>query len=146
MGDSSKGKTKASASRGDWQRAQMRSPDEASAAALRALQCPFRLPPETENHIPAEFTGRLAFLKAGEHNAPWTGYYANHNGHKLAVANYAGVWFEIRRRAHLGAATGVYNSRPSQQWNSRSRGGDVPRLISGRRIGAACANALDPNC
>ena len=49
----------------------------------------------------------------------------------------------------LDAAAGVYNSRPSQQRNSLRRagdGGDVPRVISGRRIGAACANTLDPNC
>jgi hypothetical protein len=76
----------------------MRGPTESTESALGALRCPFRLSPETENDIPSEYTGQLAFLKAGEHNAPWTGYYGNHNGHKLAVANYAGAWFEIRRR------------------------------------------------
>jgi hypothetical protein len=98
MGDSSTGKTKASASCGDWRWVQMRGPTESTESVLAALQCPFRLSPETENYIPSEYTGQLVFLRTGEHNAPWTGFYGNHNGHKLAVANYAGMWFEIRQR------------------------------------------------
>jgi hypothetical protein len=98
MGDSSTGKTKASTSHGDWRQARMCSPTESTESALGALRCPFRLSPEMENNIPSKYTGQLAFLKAGEHNAPWTGYYGNHNGHKLAITNYAGAWFKIRQR------------------------------------------------
>jgi hypothetical protein len=97
MGDSSTGKMKASTSHGDWRRAQMRGPTKLTKSALAALQCPFRLSPEMENYIPSEYTGQLVFLRTGEHNAPWMGFYGNHNGHKLAVTNYAGVWFEIRQ-------------------------------------------------
>jgi hypothetical protein len=76
----------------------MRGPTELTKSALGALRCPFRLSPETENDIPSKYTGQLAFLKAGEHNTPWTGYYGNHNGHKLAIINYTGAWFEIWQR------------------------------------------------
>ena len=51
-------------------------------------------------------------------------------------------------RWHLDRKKWVSNIR-SQQRNSlrcAGHGGDVPRVISGRRIGAARANTLDPNC
>jgi hypothetical protein len=39
----------------------------------------------------------LQFLVTGQDNAPWTGYYATFNGAKMAVSNFLGIWFEIRR-------------------------------------------------
>ena len=66
-----------------------------------------------------------------------------------AVGRDFSLRFETRRRDDLSAAAGVDDSLPSQQLNVRSPagdGGDVPRVIAGRRIGAAWANALDQNC
>jgi hypothetical protein len=34
----------------------------------------------------------------GQEGAPWTGYYANFYGVKLAVLNFLGIWFEIWQR------------------------------------------------
>ncbi len=30
-----------------------------------------------------------------EDNAPWTGYYAQFQGAKVAIENYQGVWFKV---------------------------------------------------
>jgi hypothetical protein len=43
-------------------------------------------------------------LQAGQEQAPWTGYYALHQGAKLAVSNYYGVWFEIQCCDNIWAA------------------------------------------
>jgi hypothetical protein len=37
----------------------------------------------------------LRFLVTGQEGAPWTGYYADFYGVKLAVSNFLGIWFEI---------------------------------------------------
>jgi hypothetical protein len=39
----------------------------------------------------------LQFLVTGQDNAPWIGYYTHFNGAKLAISNFLGIWFEIRR-------------------------------------------------
>jgi len=55
--------------------------------------------PEQTDSVPAEFTGNTRYLVSGTPEAgPWTGYYANYRGVKIAVSNIYGVWFEIRRR------------------------------------------------
>jgi len=55
--------------------------------------------PEQTDSVPAEFTGNTRYLVAGTPEAgPWSGYYANYRGAKIAVSNIYGVWFEIRRR------------------------------------------------
>src|ERR1700730_5745097 len=99
MAESLKGKSTAHvASCGDWRRAQVRNPEEMLPGALGALKCPFEIVPEQEDYIPSEYKTGTRYLRRGEHNAPWTGYYALYKGHKLAVANYASVWFKIHRR------------------------------------------------
>jgi hypothetical protein len=40
----------------------------------------------------------LWFLVMGQEGAPWTGYYADFYGVKLAISNFLGIWFEIQRR------------------------------------------------
>jgi hypothetical protein len=96
MGDSLKGKVTARvASHGDWRRVQVHKPGEMDKPTLKGLHCPFPIIPEPEAYIPTEYITNLAYIEAGERDAPWRGYYAQHNGHKLVVANYAGVWFEI---------------------------------------------------
>jgi hypothetical protein len=46
----------------------------------------------------------LRHLVAQQENAPWTGYYTDLDGAKLAVSNAYGVWFEIRRRENTWEA------------------------------------------
>jgi hypothetical protein len=99
MGDSSKGKTKASALLWRLETGANAEPHRNEhGAAGSAAHCLFEISPEMENYILVDYTKNLTFLKAGEYYAPWMGYYAKLNGHKLAVANYARMWFEIRRR------------------------------------------------
>jgi hypothetical protein len=65
-----------------------------------------KLPPKEQlsqdrDSVPTTWTENLQFLVTGQDNAPWTGYYATFNGAKMAVSNFLGIWFEIRR--HDGA-------------------------------------------
>jgi hypothetical protein len=53
--------------------------------------------PEDRDYYPPEFTVNLFHLVAGQNAAPWTGWYANYKGVKLAVSNAFGAWFEIRK-------------------------------------------------
>jgi hypothetical protein len=39
----------------------------------------------------------LQFLVTGQEGAPWTGYYADFYGVKLAVSNFLRIWFKIQR-------------------------------------------------
>jgi hypothetical protein len=43
-------------------------------------------------------------LQTGQEQALWMGYYALHQGAKLAVSNCYGVWFEIQRHDNAWAA------------------------------------------
>jgi hypothetical protein len=56
------------------------------------------LEPEDRNSVPSVYKTNLRFLVMGQEGAPWTGYYADFYGVKLAVSNFLGIWFEIRRR------------------------------------------------
>jgi hypothetical protein len=69
--------------------------------ALAALRCPFFIETQTKDSIPAEYTLNIGHFVGGqkitgtELQAPWTSYYAKlRTGVPIAVANYAGVWFE----------------------------------------------------
>src|SRR6267378_7165874 len=70
-----------------------------SSEQLSRLALPMEAMPEQTDSVPAEFTGNTRYLVAGMPEAgPWTGYYANYRGAKIAVSNIYGVWFEIRWR------------------------------------------------
>ena len=60
------------------------------------LRLPFRLTPRLTNDLPEAMQHNLMFRQLGEDDAPWTGYYAQFRGAKVAVENYQGVWFEVR--------------------------------------------------
>jgi hypothetical protein len=40
----------------------------------------------------------LRFLVTGQEGTPWTGYYTDFYGVKLAISNFLRMWFEIQRR------------------------------------------------
>jgi hypothetical protein len=65
------------------------------------IECPFELTPETTANIPSPYDKNVMFLVSEPERVdppPWTGYYAHYRGARLAVSNYLGVWFEIRKR------------------------------------------------
>ncbi len=37
----------------------------------------------------------VLYQQLGEDNAPWTSYYAQFQGAKVAIENYQGVWFKV---------------------------------------------------
>jgi hypothetical protein len=64
---------------------------------LDALRCPFMIESlEQRDSILEQFTQNLMHLQTRQEQAPWTGYYALHQGAKLAVANCYSIWFEIQ--------------------------------------------------
>ena len=78
---------------GDWRsRGFLTVPSEEDCVKLRL---PFKIHPKDRDYIKREFTQNLQHLVAMQEGAPWTGYYAEYNGAKLAVSNSFGVWFEI---------------------------------------------------
>jgi hypothetical protein len=64
---------------------------------VSGLRCPFSLPPNAQDDVPASYTQNLRHLQSGTDGAPWDGYYATYNSAKLAVSHECGVWFEIRK-------------------------------------------------
>jgi hypothetical protein len=58
------------------------------------------LRPEATHNIPIDYALNTTFYTATTtpDSVPWTGYYTNYNGAKLAISNAYGVWFEIRKR------------------------------------------------
>jgi hypothetical protein len=69
-----------------------------SPGQLSQQRCPFFLEPEDCDSVPSVYKTNLQFLVTGQEGAPWTGYWANFYGMKLAVSNFLRIWFEIRRR------------------------------------------------
>ena len=65
---------------------------------FNALRCPFEITLETTDTIPAEYRGDAYHFTVGQEGIPFTRYYINFRGTKLAVSNYYGVWFEIQKR------------------------------------------------
>ena len=85
----------------DWRVKRLPNLKLPSKVQLSQQRCPFILEPEDRDSVPAAWTENLQFLVMGQDNAPWTGYYATFNRVKMAVSNFLGIWFEIRR--HNGA-------------------------------------------
>jgi hypothetical protein len=72
---------------------------------LDALRCPFAIKSlEQKDCIPETYTQNLMHLQAGQEQAPWTGYYALHQGAKLAVSNCYSIWFKIQCHNNIWAA------------------------------------------
>ena len=91
------------ASHNDW-RFRGQTAKACQPAAMALLRLPFALNPEAEDEYishPKEADANLRFLRMGEESAPWTGYYSTTGPVKRAVANFGGVWFEIRRRENI---------------------------------------------
>ena len=68
-------------------------------AAMALLCLPFTLNPKTESEYllhSKEVDVNLRYFKLGEEGAPWSGYYSTIGPVKHAIANFGGVWFEIR--------------------------------------------------
>jgi len=81
---------------GDWRsRGFLTVPSPEDCAKLRL---PIAIYPEDRDYMKKEFTENLQHLVAGQDNAPWTGYYAQYEGAKIALSSSFGVWFEIRKR------------------------------------------------
>jgi hypothetical protein len=103
MAETSKGKTTATwtpqeiPNGGDWKsRGLDKVPTEEECAAVRL---PFKIYPGSVDCYSTKYTVNLRHLVTGqESGTPWTGYYANFKGAKLAVSNMFGAWFEIERR------------------------------------------------
>ena len=53
--------------------------------------------PEQWDMVPPEYAVNTTFLVSGTaEGPPWTGYYVQLPGARLAVTNIYGVWFELR--------------------------------------------------
>src|SRR5712672_407882 len=65
---------------------------------FNALRCPFEITLETTNTVPAEFRGNAYHFTIGQDEIPFTVYFINYKGARLAVSNYYGVWFEVQKR------------------------------------------------
>jgi hypothetical protein len=89
--------TSGSSSSVDWQVLQLPNATPLSPGQLSQQRCPFYLEPEDRDSVPAVYKTNLRFLVMGQEGAPWTGYWADFYGVKLAVLNFLGIWFEIRR-------------------------------------------------
>jgi len=80
---------------------------------LSNLELPMDAMPEQQDTVPAAYAINTTFLISGTaEQLPWTGYYVQLPGARLAVTNIYGVWFELRRResgfeAHCLAREGL---------------------------------------
>jgi hypothetical protein len=71
------------------------------------IKCPFELRPESTPNIPSPYNKNVLFEVSDPTKLdppPWTGYYALYRGARVAVANYLGMWFEIRKREAIWEA------------------------------------------
>jgi hypothetical protein len=89
--------TSSSSSSVDWRVLRLPNATPLSPGQLSQQRCPFFLEPENCNSVPAVYKMNLHFLVMGQEGAPWTGYYTNFYGVKLAVLNFLGIWFKIQR-------------------------------------------------
>jgi hypothetical protein len=74
---------------------------------VNRIECPFELSPETTPNIPDPYNKNVLFEvsdPAKLDSPPWTGYYALYRGARVAVANYLGIWFEIKKREAIREA------------------------------------------
>jgi hypothetical protein len=70
---------------------------------LTALKCPFPIDLQEKDSIPAEFTSRAQHYVEGQDitgtiQALMTFYYVTLRGAPVIIANYGGVWFEVKLR------------------------------------------------
>jgi len=66
---------------------------------LSNLALPMDALPEQRDTVPAEYAVNTQFLISGTSDGPpWTGYYVQLPGARLAITNIYGIWFELRRR------------------------------------------------
>jgi hypothetical protein len=89
--------TSGSSSLVDWQVLRLPNATPLSPGQLSQQHCPFYLEPEDRDLVPVVYKTNLRFLVTGQEGAPWIGYYADFYGVKLAISNFLGIWFEIRR-------------------------------------------------
>jgi hypothetical protein len=72
------------------------------------LLCPFEIPPlKMQDHVPADYTMGLWFLVTKQENTPWTGYYTNYKGAKMALLNSHRVWFKVKQCGTMWEAVRV---------------------------------------
>jgi hypothetical protein len=81
---------------------------------LAALRCPFPIDLQEKDSIPTEFTSGAQHYVRGQDitrtvQAPMTSYYATLRGAPIVIANYGGVWFEVKLRQNKTVAI-----RPAQ--------------------------------
>jgi hypothetical protein len=67
-----------------------------------ALKCPFPINLQERDSIPTEYTNGAYHYVTRQRitdavQAPWTSYYTTLRGAPLAIANFGGVWFEVKR-------------------------------------------------
>jgi hypothetical protein len=71
------------------------------------IECPFELRPESTPNVPNPYDKNVLFEVSDLTKLdppPWTGYYALYRGARVAVVNYLGMWFEIRKREAIWEA------------------------------------------
>jgi hypothetical protein len=113
---------------------------ELTQAELGALECPFKLVPESTNQIPMSIAVNVRYIHSGTGEAPWDGYYALLRGAKVAVSNIYGVWFEIERQTDKWVAI-----RPAhlslRLTNSPLVGIDMAKLVASGATTRATSHA-----
>jgi len=63
---------------------------------ISTLELPIEIIPEQRDTVPTEYTVNTQFLVSGTSDGPpWTGYFVNLPGARLAVTNVYGVWYKI---------------------------------------------------
>jgi hypothetical protein len=113
---------------------------------LDALRCPFTIKSlEQRDCIPDTYTQNLMHLQAGQEQAPWTGYYALHQGAKLAVSNCYGMWFEIQCRDNIWAMIHPARVSLNLQGNILEGINTKELITSGKPLPTSCAPSRVPS-
>jgi hypothetical protein len=86
---------------------------------LVKIGLPFNVTPEQMFSIPDEYTTGLQHYENTNDpdSVPWTGYYGNYQGARLAVTNTFGVWFKIEKAPKRWMAIQVVRAGiPIKHW------------------------------
>jgi hypothetical protein len=106
---------------------------------LDMLRCPFVIKSlEQRDCIPDTYTQNMMHLQTGQEQAPWTGYYALHQGAKLAVSNCYGVWFKIQCCDNIWAAIRPTHVSLNLQGNALEGINTKELIASGEPLPALC--------
>ena len=71
-------------------------PDIPTVEQLSNLELPMEAMPEQWDTVPTEYTTNAQFLVSRTADGPpWTGYYVQLPGARLAVTNIYSIWFEL---------------------------------------------------